>query len=446
MLRKVIFPICLFTVVGGFAQRADTIMRKDGDKEVKIIVKSDANGKKENKEIVVYKKYVIKDGENEEQAIEEIQRQEEGEKAPANARRKEVIIIDGKQDGKVVHTIDINLPDMDSIEKIVEIEMEKAGKQVDKAGKVIELKTVQVQENVNVNTDGDTTEVLLGNRKIIIIKDGEDTHVTFKRKKGDKWVDDEGHEEEVEDGEAKEEQGYRYEYNTEEKLVNHEDAPDEAADDDDGHRKPKFADVDWFGLDLGLNNYVTNGQLLKTPSAYESLGLDTWRSLNVTTHFLPTTLHLFGEGAVNLKTAISLDFNNLRFNDAFVMRPNATTLTLDTTSTVLKKNKLLATYVQLPLLLHFKTNPHNNKKSINFSVGGFVGALIDGKTKRQDENKKVVKTHDTFNLNPLKYGVTARIDFRWIDFYVNYNLSNVFADGQGPKTQLVSAGINLIDF
>lgn len=440
MFRKVIFPVCLFAVVGGFAQKTDTIIRKDGDKEVKIIVKTDAEGKKENKEVVVYKKYVIKDGENEEKVIEEIQRQEEGEKSPANARRKEVIIIDGKQDGKVVHRIDVNIPDMDSIERVVEVEVEKAGKELEKAGKQIERQRIEIQENVNVNTDGDTTEVLLGNRKIIIIKDGEDTHVTIKRKKGNKWVDDEGNEEDAEDEEDA--HGYRYEYNTEEKIVSNDGEND--IDEDEPHH-PKFADVDWFGLDLGLNNYVTNGQLLKTPTNYENLGLDTWRSLNVTTHFLPTTIHLFGEGAVNLKTAISLDFNNMRFKDDFIIRPNANTLTLDSTA-VLKKNKLVATYVQLPLLLHFKTNPHNRKKSIDFSLGGFVGALIDGKTKRQDESEKVIKTHDTFNLNPLKYGVTARVDFRWIDFYVNYNLSNVFADAQGPKTQLVSAGINLIDF
>lgn len=445
MLRKVIFPICLFSVIGSFAQKTDTIIRKEGDKEVKIIVKSDASGKKENKEVVVYKKYVIKDGENEEQVLEEIQRQEEGEKSPANARRKEVIIIDGKQDGKVVHRIDVNIPNIDSIEKVVEIELEKAGDEIDKAGKQIDKKRIEVQENVNVNTNGDTTEVLLGNRKIIIVKDGEDTHVTFKRKKGNKWVDEDGNEEDIE-SEGGEGQGYRYEYNIEEKEVSNEnDAPDEADDDSDGHRKSKFADVDWFGLDLGLNNYVTNGELLKAPSNFESLALDTWRSLNVTTHFLPTTLRLFGDGAVNLKTAISLDFNNLRFNDDFIIRPKANTLTLDSTA-VLKKNKLVATYVQLPLLLHFRTNPHEKKKSIDFSVGGYVGALIDGKTKRQDENEKVIKTHDTFNLNPLKYGVTARVDFRWIDFYVNYNLSSVFADAQGPNTQLVSAGVNLIDF
>ena len=57
-----------------------------------------------------------------------------------------------------------------------------------------------------------------------------------------------------------------------------------------------------------------------------------------------------------------------------------------------------------------------------------------------------VKVNGEYNLNPFRYGLTARIDFKWFDFYLNYNLSEMFEEGNNPSTQTFVAGINLIDF
>jgi hypothetical protein len=72
--------------------------------------------------------------------------------------------------------------------------------------------------------------------------------------------------------------------------------------------------------------------------------------------------------------------------------------------------------------------------------------LWQGWTKQRSEAEGKVKIKDDFNLNPFRYGLTARIDFPWFDFYLNYNLSEMFEDGQGPATQTFSAGINIVDF
>ncbi|RMG55663.1 MAG: hypothetical protein D6722_27550, partial [Bacteroidetes bacterium] len=74
------------------------------------------------------------------------------------------------------------------------------------------------------------------------------------------------------------------------------------------------------------------------------------------------------------------------------------------------------------------------------------GILWAARTKQISEENGKVKRDGDFHLNPFRYGLMARVDFRWFDIYLNYNLSTLFTEGEGPETQTFVAGINLIDF
>jgi hypothetical protein len=393
-------------IIKGKGDKVEGIEEGNPNKEMKIVIKGDKKDGKDDKEIVIYKKYVVKDSADMDATMKEIQIEEEAAGTPSGARRKEIIVIDGESIEKGVEGIGEEIEGIvegigEEIEKNVQVFVDENGNQ-----QIIRIET----ENEN---DGDTTEVKLKGRKVIIIKDNDGTHVSVKKKGSEEHG--EGH------GEGH-------------------------GGDDECCEKRKAVDVEPFALDLGLNNYMTDGKLAKISDP--RLQLNAWRSVDVNCYFAPTRVALTNNGKVNLKTAISLDMNNLMFNnDSSYLTKNPTDyLSFTKVEQPLQKNKLLATYVQLPLLLNFQTNPGKESKNVSFSIGGYAGYLLGSRAKHITADGDKVHDSGDYNLNPIKYGLTARLDFRWFDFYVNYNLSPLFEDKKGPTTQLVSAGLNLLNF
>jgi len=392
-------------IIKGKGDKVEGIEEGNPNKEMKIVIKGDKKDGKEDKEIVIYKKYVVKDSADMEATMKQIQIEEEAAGTPAGAKRKEIIVIDGESIEKGMEGIGEEIEGIveeigEEVEKNVQVFVDDSGKQ-----KIIRIET----ENEN---DGDTTEVKLKGRKVIIIKDNDGTHVSVKKKGSEGHGDSEGDEEE----------------------------------DKECCEKRKAVDVEPFALDLGLNNYLTDGKLAKISDP--RLQLNAWRSVDVNCYFAPTRVALTNNGKVNLKTAISLNMNNLMFNNdsSYLTKNPVDYLSFTKVDQPLQKNKLLATYVQLPLLLNFQTNPGKDSKNVSFSIGGYAGYLLGSRAKHIKADGDKVRENGNYNLNPIKYGLTARLDFRWFDFYVNYNLSSLFEDKKGPTTQLVSAGINLLDF
>jgi len=257
--------------------------------------------------------------------------------------------------------------------------------------------SIKVEGDVVILT-ADTTEVKFGNRVLVIVKDSSGKSI---------------------------------------RLIKESD--DESKKDEEAKSRIGLA-----GLDFGWSNYFTGGQF-GTPTGLEGLELNNGGSLHVGLHLFPITAPLNKKGSVNIKTALSFDFNKFRLANNVEILPNQDTLTLIPRTEDFRANKLRVTYVQIPLLLHFETRPKDKKHSVGISLGAYGGVRIGAKTKLK-ANGEVFKEKDDFNLNRLKYGVSFRIDFRWFDFYVNYNLSSLFRNNQAPNLQTFSAGINLVDF
>ena len=292
-----------------------------------------------------------------------------------------------------------------------------------------EGKNIRIEE---IETDSDTTEVDLKKRKIVIIHEGEGKpRVQIEKKEeGDRRIE----EKEITIEEDHED------------AFGREDDEDDEDDEDEDDKKRKKAKVELLGLDIGLNNFI-HPDNFQPQELRENLELQTFNSRHVAIHLLPTTLPFDRQGYVNLRTALTFDFNNLRLANDQIIQRDQEVVTFLAADAPLKRNKLRATYIQLPLLLHFNTNPSRSKRAIKIALGGFGGLLIDGKTKVvYEEGGTKEKAHNRFNMNPLRYGLTARVDFRWFDFYFNYNLSPFFKEQEGPATNLFSAGINILDF
>ncbi|MEZ4828335.1 MAG: outer membrane beta-barrel protein [Bacteroidia bacterium] len=258
----------------------------------------------------------------------------------------------------------------------------------------------------------DTTEIILGKRRFVIISDDEGKKMEIK--KSDDDVDSESDDDWDPDYEKKE-------------------------------SKKNYSDVGFLALDLGHTDYFVDNQYGVDAAGNPALELKAFRpGSHVALHFLPTTVSVV-RGVVNLKSAITVDWNNYYFVNDITLREGAETLVIDTTGVNFDKNKLTARYVQVPLLLNLNTDPGGDD-GVSISFGVYGGMLWKSWTKQVSSELGKVKVDGDYNLNPIRYGLMARVDFKWFDIYAMYNLSNLFDEGISPQTQTFMAGINVIDF
>jgi hypothetical protein len=101
----------------------------------------------------------------------------------------------------------------------------------------------------------------------------------------------------------------------------------------------------------------------------------------------------------------------------------------------IKKSQLITNYLDIPVELRFTSNPSDPARSFKASIGFKFGILYDSFTKikySQDGEIKKVKDKQDFNLNPFRYGVTAKVSVGTFSVYSYMSLSPLFKDGKGP--------------
>jgi hypothetical protein len=100
----------------------------------------------------------------------------------------------------------------------------------------------------------------------------------------------------------------------------------------------------------------------------------------------------------------------------------------------IKKSHLITNYIEIPLELRYSTNPDDPARSFKISVGGRIGYMYDSFSKikyKEDGEVKKIKNKEDFNLNKIRYGLSARIGVGNISLFGYYNLSPLFEEGKG---------------
>jgi hypothetical protein len=113
-----------------------------------------------------------------------------------------------------------------------------------------------------------------------------------------------------------------------------------------------------------------------------------------------------------------------------------------------KKNKMTLTYLDIPFEFIYKT-----RSNLRFSAGFKVGFLLQSHTKYRgddylngNKNELKVKFFRLRNIDDYRFGVTARIGWKWINAFGYYSLSKIFNKNQGPDLYPISVGISVIPF
>lgn len=198
-------------------------------------------------------------------------------------------------------------------------------------------------------------------------------------------------------------------------------------------RKNANVTTNWWIVDLGFANFQdeTNYGAGETQSFAPGVGKDqfdlrTGKSVNVNIWMFMQRLNLI-QHFVNLKYGLGVELNNYRFDDERIrFQENPTLITIDPVwGQNIKKNKLAADYVTLPVMLNLNFTPKRDK-GFGLSAGISAGYLYSARQKTKDNNDDKEKLHDNFDLRKWKLSYIGEANLGPVKLYGSYAMKSMW--------------------
>ncbi len=206
--------------------------------------------------------------------------------------------------------------------------------------------------------------------------------------------------------------------------------------------KPAAAQINFnvpgqFVVDVGLCNWRG------TPPG---LDLNVLGSRGVNVYYLYE--FLLGNEKFSFHPGFGMAFESYAFQDGVTFVKTRTGLLLEPFGQDVRKSKLTANYVDIPLEFRFSTSP--GKNAFRFSLGGKAGVLFGSHTKVRYKDSlgdvRTVKDKGSFYMERFRFGASVRIGYGPINLFGYYALNNLFQEGklgQGVAITPFMAGITL---
>jgi len=249
--------------------------------------------------------------------------------------------------------------------------------------------------------------------------------------------------------------------------------------DDEGNvkwernKKPRF-NGHWGGFELGINGYVTPDFKTNWGAEYDYLNLRYEKSIAVNLNIYEQNIALNKDKNIGLITGVGFAWVNYRFNPPTYLEPTSPELEgyyMEGVS--VRKSKLTAMYVTVPILFEMQTKNPKRIKRFFFSVGGLISARISSHTKIyfNEANKEyklripdtdpaeykpgtyitpgaydrnIIKSFRSFYLQPVKFDASLRIGYGILSIFGTYSLNTLFQSGRGPELYAWTIGITLL--
>lgn len=227
--------------------------------------------------------------------------------------------------------------------------------------------------------------------------------------------------------------------------VNWVDSKDYDWDDWDFDKKHNPFNGHWAGLDIGVNGFVDEDYSMY--GGNEFMDLNQPKSLEVNLNFLEYNIGFQkNKDNIGLVTGMGLSYNNYKFDNPITIdNVNGIIQPIAIDDHNLKRTKLTAVYLTIPLMLEFQI-PVNDHTDRIFLAAGMVGGLNIGSHTKVKWKGEKQKDKGGFNLNPFKYAAIVKLGFDHINLYATYNFSPLFDDGKGPELTPFSIGLSFINF
>lgn len=198
--------------------------------------------------------------------------------------------------------------------------------------------------------------------------------------------------------------------------------------------KPSNLSTNWWIMDFGINSFTDNTDYAAA-QAMGFLGADvgkdnfdlTGKSINVNIWVFMQKLNLI-KHVVNLKYGMGVELNNYRFDDKRIrFAKNPTQITLDPALENLKKNKLAADYVTVPMMLNFNFTP-SRRRGFGFSAGVSAGYLYSARWKIKGGGDKS-KLKDDFDLRRWKLSYIGELNLGPVKLYGSMATQSMWEKG-----------------
>ncbi len=216
-----------------------------------------------------------------------------------------------------------------------------------------------------------------------------------------------------------------------------------------------------FNFDIGTNNYLSNGNFPDQSNALYSVR--PWGSWYVGINSVRKT-HI--AGPLFLEWGFGVSWYNFKFqnhNTSVLKSNDGVSFFTDTRYSEYIKSKLSVTYINfsfVPVIdfgrggrktsifdgsrVDFSSRG-NHSSSFRFGAGPYAGYKIDSWSKLiykdASGNEQTERNFNSFYLNNLRYGMRFQFGFDDVDFFVNYDMNELFVTNKGPKLNAISFGV-----
>ena len=212
-----------------------------------------------------------------------------------------------------------------------------------------------------------------------------------------------------------------------------------------------------FNIEIGVNNYLEDGNF---PDGDADYAVKPWGSWYIGFSSIQKTA--IGNGPLFLEWGGTLHWYNFKLDNEDIQiqkTENGTEYLPPPPGVNGIKSKLTASYISVSLVpvLDFSRGIRKvkryesgsisiskyKKQGVRIGIGGYAGYRLGSHTKykfKQEGDTDKDKDHGNFNLNDFRYGVRGQVGFKGLDFFVNYDLNDLFNNNRGP------AELNAISF
>lgn len=216
------------------------------------------------------------------------------------------------------------------------------------------------------------------------------------------------------------------------------DTIDASPEEDEAERN----EAHWAGLDLGVN-VLLNDQYGTDFSNNPYWENDPAKSFNFGLNLVE---HKFGiyKNYVGLTTGLGFNFTQIGFKNNYVLTtsPDSVYAIMDTVYNY-SKNKLSATYLQVPLLLEFNTSSDDDN-NFYLAAGVVGGVRLSSKIKREGEfDGKIFEEQvkGVYALNSFKLDATVRMGYQDWGVFATYALIPLFESGKTVDVHPFTVGL-----
>jgi len=206
------------------------------------------------------------------------------------------------------------------------------------------------------------------------------------------------------------------------------------------------------GVDFGLNTFLNSDYSGYSSSQTNFMKNDLIRSNSLFINFLSQSFGLQNNrNTIGLITGLGLQLQSYRLDDNTTIEklPDGRIVPKIMIFDNNQKSKLSSVYLVAPVLVEFQFPIKHYANRFYFSTGFYGGLRVNTHTKiiyRVDKKKEKLKTPDDFSLNDFKYGLMARMGYRWINIFATYDFTPLFKETLGPELTPLTFGITLLHF